>query len=101
MSSPSSGEKPKARYSVPSLFISLEDALVLGFRGLGRVLRRRLSLGDGGEHGRSHPTLERLVNRGGAISRIARVGRPAQPVAHHVVLMVRRGPRLSGTPLAH
>src|SRR5579859_2374349 len=77
-----------------NLFESLKDALVLGFRVLGRVLRTLLALRHLGEHCRDHPAFERLVNRGSAITRITHVGRPAKHVAQHLVLIVGRGPRI-------
>src|SRR5579859_5232790 len=79
-----------------NLFESLKDALVLGFRVLGRVLRTLLALRHLGEHCRDHPALERLVDRGSAITRITHVGRPAKHVAQDLVLVRRVRARVVG-----
>src|SRR6266545_3335020 len=67
----------------------VEDALQLLLRRLRRVLRRRLVARHPGEHGGKDEGVERLVDRGGGVARVADVRRPLEDVPEHLVLVRR------------
>src|SRR5512138_1514290 len=66
-----------------------EDALQLLLRGPRRVLRREIAAGRLREHGGDDEGVERLVDGGGRVPRIADVGRPLEDVPEHLVLVRR------------